>query len=179
MAMDVLLRRHYDQIHNICRRITGSPSDADDAAQEVLIKIVRSLDHFDGRSRFSTWVYRVATNTALDELRRRGRRPALQIVESPEAVDPNDATGSIDGQIVLQEALAQLAEDQRAAVVLRDVTGLDYQEVADVLAIPVGTAKSRVARGRQRLNEIYRSTRALESPGNQSTPDERPRDLQD
>lgn len=177
--MDVLLRRHYDRIHAICRRITGSASDADDAAQEVLIKIVRSLDHFDGRSRFSTWVYRVATNTSLDELRRRGRRPVLQIVEDTEAVDPHDATGSVDGRIALEEALAQLADEQRAAVVLRDVTGLDYQEVAEVLAIPVGTAKSRVARGRQRLNEIYRSTQDLDRPGNQSAPDERPRDLQD
>ncbi len=178
-AMDTLLRRHYDRVHAICRRITGSSSDADDATQEVLIKLVRSLDHFDGRSRFTTWVYRVATNTALDELRRRGRRPALQIVESAEAVDHTDEAGSIDGRIVLEAALAQLPDDQRAAVVLRDVTGLDYQEIADVLAIPVGTAKSRVARGRLRLNEVYRSGQDLDPPGNQSGPNERPKDLQD
>ena len=74
-ALDQLLRRHYDTIHAVCRRITGNPADADDAAQEALIAIVRAIGRFDDRARFSTWAYRVAVNASLDELRRRRRRP--------------------------------------------------------------------------------------------------------
>ena len=67
-ALDTLLRRHYDRVHAVCRRVAGSNRDADDAAQEAMIGIVRGLAKFDGRSTFSTWVYRIATNAALDEL---------------------------------------------------------------------------------------------------------------
>ena len=79
-ALDRLLRRHYDRIHAVCRRIAGSTRDADDAAQEALIRIVRAIDRFDGRASFSTWSYRIATNAALDELRKRSRRPQLHVV---------------------------------------------------------------------------------------------------
>ena len=74
-ALDQLLRRHYDRVHAVCRRITGHEADAADAAQGAMIAIVRNLDRFDGRSSFGTWVYRIATNASLDELRRRKRRP--------------------------------------------------------------------------------------------------------
>src|ERR1043165_6596189 len=80
-ALDALLRRHYDRVHAVCRRIAGSSRDADDAAQEAMISIVRGLPRFDGRAQFSTWAYRIATNAALDELRRRCRRPALAVVD--------------------------------------------------------------------------------------------------
>ena len=73
-ALDQLLRRHYDRVHAVCRRITGHDADAADAAQEAMIAIVRNLDRFDGRSSFGTWAYRIATNASLDELRRRKRR---------------------------------------------------------------------------------------------------------
>ena len=76
-ALDTLLRRHYDRIHAVCRRIAGSTRDADDAAQEAMISIARAIDRFDGRASFATWSYRIATNAALDELRRRARRPQL------------------------------------------------------------------------------------------------------
>ncbi|MEP6297724.1 MAG: sigma-70 family RNA polymerase sigma factor, partial [Ilumatobacter sp.] len=79
-ALDQLLRRHYDRIHAVTRRIAGPTRDADDATQEALIKIVRNLPSFDGRSSFGTWAYRIATNAALDELRKRKRRPALAVV---------------------------------------------------------------------------------------------------
>ena len=73
-ALDQLLRRHYDRVHAVCRRITGHDADAADAAQDAMIAIVRNLDRFDGRSSFGTWAYRIATNASLDELRRRKRR---------------------------------------------------------------------------------------------------------
>lgn len=156
-ALDTLLRRHYDRVHAVCRRIAGSSRDADDATQEAMISIVRGIGRFDGRSAFSTWIYRIATNAALDELRRRKRRPALHAVGDdappPEVVDPL-AERRLDGvveRISIDDALAGLPEDFRAAVVLRDVADLDYAEIAEVLDVPVGTVKSRIARGRGQL----------------------------
>ncbi len=156
-ALDALLRRHYDRVHAVCRRIAGSNRDADDATQEAMIGIVRGLAKFDGRSAFTTWAYRIATNAALDELRRRGRRPALHPDEGPsaEVVDPT-AERQVDAVVdraSLDTALAELADDFKAAVVLRDVADLDYAEIAEVLGVPVGTVKSRIARGRSQLAE--------------------------
>src|SRR5256885_2834090 len=74
-ALEVLLGRHLDGVHGICRRVTGRPEDALDATQEALIAVTRGLHRYDGRALFTTWLYRVATNAALDELRRRKRRP--------------------------------------------------------------------------------------------------------
>ena len=87
-ALEVLLRRHYDRIHAVCRRITGNPADAADAAQNALIAVTRGLARFDSRSRFSSWTYRIAVNCSLDELRRRARSPAVTLD------DPDWTTGS-------------------------------------------------------------------------------------
>ncbi len=159
-ALDQLLRRHYDRVHSVCRRITGSASDADDACQEALIKIVRNLPRFDGRSSFGTWAYRIATNASLDELRKRQRRPSLQIVDdrSGELID-HAATGRtdrVDDQLAIDTALDGLSEDFRVVVVLRDVIDLDYQEISEILDIPLGTVKSRIARARAQLAESLR-----------------------
>lgn len=160
-ALDALLRRHYDLIHAVCRRIVGATRDADDAAQEAMIGIVRGLPRFDGRAAVSTWMFRIATNAALDELRRRKRRPALHAVghddaPAPEVPDPlgqRRVDGVVD-RLAVDAALEELSEDFRTAVVLRDVADLDYAEIAEVLGVPVGTVKSRIARGRAQLVEI-------------------------
>lgn len=160
-ALDALLRRHYDLVHAICRRIAGGSRDADDATQEAMISIVRGLPRFDGRAAVSTWIYRIATNAALDELRRRKRRPALHAVgdddrAAPDVADPlgqRRLDGVID-RMAIDEALEQLAEEFRVAVVLRDVADLDYAEIAEALDVPVGTVKSRIARGRSQLVAI-------------------------
>jgi RNA polymerase sigma-70 factor, ECF subfamily len=185
-ALDQLLRRHYDRIHAVCRRIAGSTRDADDACQEALIKITRSLPRFDGRSSFSTWAYRIATNASLDELRKRQRRPALHAVDDDDRpVEYADAAAGsridhISDRLVLDAALAELPEDLRTAVVLRDVADLDYQEIADALDIPVGTVKSRISRGRSALAKRLRLDQMPTiSPdmGNHETAIERPTDL--
>jgi RNA polymerase sigma-70 factor (ECF subfamily) len=154
-ALDTLLRRHYDRVHAVCRRIAGPSGDADDAAQEAMIGIVRGLPKFDGRSAFATWVYRIATNAALDELRRRRRRPPVHLVEDEghELVDAaaERQVDAISDRAALDAALSGLADDFKAAVVLRDVVDLDYAEIAAILEIPVGTVKSRIARGRGQL----------------------------
>jgi RNA polymerase sigma-70 factor (ECF subfamily) len=156
-ALDALLRRHYDRVHAVCRRIAGSTRDADDAAQEAMISIVRGLPRFDGRAQFSTWVYRIATNAALDELRRRKRRPALALVtdegvqaETPDPMADREVEAAVE-RLAIDAALDTLPEDFRTAVVLRDVADLDYAEIAETLDIPVGTVKSRIARGRAQL----------------------------
>ncbi|MBI4884993.1 MAG: sigma-70 family RNA polymerase sigma factor, partial [Actinobacteria bacterium] len=154
-ALDRLLRRHFDRMHAVCRRITGNEADAADAAQEAMIAVVRGIARFDGRSTFATWAYRIATNASLDELRRRRRRPQLAGRErddhdhgprpAPEPID-HDADLRIQhlaDRFDLDAALAALPEDFRLPVVLRDVADLDYAEIAEALDIPIGTVKSR------------------------------------
>jgi RNA polymerase sigma-70 factor, ECF subfamily len=156
-ALEQLLQRHYDRIHAVCRRITGHDADAADAAQEAMIAIVRSIARFDGRASFGTWAYRIATNASLDELRRRRRRPTpaphAEDTSGHEPVDPTTAgrLEAVGERDALGSALAGLPEDFRVPVVLRDVGDLDYAEIAEVLNVPIGTVKSRIARGRGML----------------------------
>jgi len=159
----MLLGRHYERLHGLCRRMLGNDQDALDATQEALIAIVRGLPRFDGRCAFSTWAYRVATNSSLDELRRRRRRPSPGLPESQHAttshgersgeaprlaIDWVDLADDVSGRFDVDAALQCLPPEQRAAVVLRDLLDLDYSEIADVLDVPIGTVRSRIARGR-------------------------------
>lgn len=126
---------------------------------------MRGLHRFDGRSAFSTWAHRVTTNACLDELRRRGRRPKVAEVldDVAPASDPADvAAASVD----VDAALATLTPEFRAAVVLRDLCALDYAEIAEVLEVPVGTVRSRIARGRAAV--------AAHLGGNPVPPSDRP-----
>lgn len=160
----------------MCRRLAGNEADALDATQEALIAIARGLRRFDGRAAFSTWAYRVATNASLDELRRRRRRPVPGL---PDDVD-DESSGSrgipqaravgIEGladRMAIDDALAQLPIEFRAPVVLRDLCDLDYAEIAEVLDLPPGTVRSRIARGRAQLARLV-------GPRNQSDPPDRP-----
>lgn len=156
-ALDALLRRHYDRIYALCRRVCGNDADGADACQEAMIAIVRGLNRFDGRSAFSTWAYRVATNAALDELRRRRRRPDPGL---PDTELEHDRSGSgsvgspaetVAAQVDVSAALAKLPAEYRVAVVLRDLCQLSYEEIGDVLGVPPGTVRSRIARGRAAL----------------------------
>lgn len=171
-ALNQLLRDHQGRIHLVCRRITGNDTDALDATQEALIAVVRGLPNFDGRARFSTWVYRIATNSCLDELRRRRRRPLVGLpeFEGVTVEQPDDHSPAVADQVAnrldVDAALAHLPEDFRVAVVLRDLCQLDYAEIADVLAIPAGTVRSRIARGRAQLADHL--------SGNQTGSPERP-----
>ena len=168
-ATDALLRRHVDMVHAVCVRITGNSADGADATQEALIAIVRGLSRFDGRASVRTWMYRVATNACLDELRRRGRRPRPGIPDH--AIDqPSDRPPleeAVTNRLTIDDALADLPEDFRVAVVLRDVQGMDYAQIAEVLQVPVGTVRSRIARGRQALAQAL--------GGNRGASHERPR----
>ncbi len=169
-ALEALLRRHHDRLYAVCRRITGDDADAADACQEALIAIVRGLPRFDHRASFATWAYRVATNAALDELRRRRRRPepGLPPEWGASGAAVADSSESVATRMDVDAALVALPADFRAAVVLRDFCGLSYDEIADVLEIPAGTVRSRIARGRAALAD------ALGRVGNLAPPRHRP-----
>lgn len=161
-ALDSLLRASYDRVYPVCRRIVGNEPDAADAAQEALISVMRNLHRFDRRSRYTTWLYRIAVNASIDELRRRSRRRVVPFPSRSPVVAPFAPSGSMEAELVfegsgpedvvgmvdLEAALLELPLDYRSAVVLRDVCGLDYAEIAEVLSIPGGTVRSRIARGR-------------------------------
>ena len=166
-ALEALLRRHHDRIRAVAFRMTGNQADAADATQEAMLAIVRGLPRFDGRSSFTTWLYRVTTNACLDELRRRRRRPVpVDDSTTPErAADEIDPL--IDTRLVTDAAIARLPEEYRVPVILRDLADLDYAEIAEVLGVPLGTVKSRIARGRGQLAAML---------GNPAAPSERPTD---
>ena len=166
-ALDTLLHRHYDRLHAVCRRITGNDADAADACQEALIAIARGLPRFDAHAAFGTWAYRVTTNACLDELRRRTRRPAPGLPDHGGPVVAS-AEGAVAARLDVDAALAQLPEDFRVAVVLRDLAGLDYAGIAEILDVPVGTVRSRIARGRAALVPL------LADAGNPPAPADRP-----
>jgi len=163
-------------IHSICRRIAGNDADALDATQESLIAIVKGLHRFDGRARFSTWAYRVATNACLDELRRRGRRATPGLTETHagdsfvSASQPRDPADTVSAKVDIDAALAELPEDFRVAVILRDLVGLDYAEIAEVLDIAPGTVRSRIARGRGRIADIITGNQTPHSKRQNSQP---------
>jgi RNA polymerase sigma-70 factor (ECF subfamily) len=156
----------------LCRRVLGDPEDALDAPPEARIAVARGIGYFDGRSAFTTWLYRVATNAALDEGRRKARRPRPvdvvvdvvgdAAVGAPTTVSHEDAVGA---RLDVDAALRELPEEFRVAVVLRDLCDLDYSEIAEVLDVPSGTVRSRIARGRAALARIL---------GNPPPPTERP-----
>jgi RNA polymerase sigma-70 factor (ECF subfamily) len=141
----------------------ANDADTDDATQEALLAICRGIGRFDGRSSFGTWIYRVTTNACLDELRRKSRRPiAMDADTMPAKTVPDGFAGDIADRLEIDAALAQLSPEFRAAVVLRDLCQLDYDEIAEVLAIPPGTVRSRIARG----PGAARSLRRRGEPGN-------------
>lgn len=167
-SLEILLDRHHDRVRAVCAKVVGRGADADDAAQMALISIVKNLDKFDGRAQFSTWSYRIATNAAIDELRRRNRRSADSIDDDEHhlqiASDGNTGE-AVTASIVVNDALAELSEEFRLPVVLRDLCGMDYDQIAEVLEIAPGTVRSRIARGRGKLADIIGD---VTSGGNQA-----------
>lgn len=153
--METLLARHHDLVRTVCARIVGSGADLEDTTQEALLAVFRGLRSFDGRSSFTTWLWRVATNAALDELRRRRRWPVPHCEEpdpSPRRFD-SVAEGTA-ARVDVTRALELLPLEFRVCVLLRDLVGLSYDEIAETLDIPPGTVRSRIARGRAQLVDL-------------------------
>lgn len=152
-AFEALMRSHQDRVFAVCLRMLRDREAALDATQETFVTLFRKADRFEGRSAFSTWLYRVAVNTCYDQLRRDKRHRADPIPEHYEAADhaAADPFEAVELQPDLEDALATLPADFRAAVVLADVEGLDLATVAQALGVPVGTVKSRLFRARRLL----------------------------
>lgn len=155
-AVDTVLREILPLVRNVCRKTLNHASDADDATQNALINVARNIRRFDERSSFTTWVYRIATNAALDEGRRRQRRRSRTVSVEHDTIDPAGSTphDRIVDADALTPLLRQVPEEFRVALVLRDVMDLDYEQIAEILGVPGGTVRSRIARGRARLAEL-------------------------
>jgi len=124
-----------------------------DAAQEALCSVIRAIGGWDERAAFTTWLHRIAVNAALDEMRRRARRPLpSDRLAEPATVDPGPE--AVADRLDLDAGLARLPEEFRVAVVLRDLCDLDYAQIAEVLEVPPGTVRSRIARGRAALAKL-------------------------
>jgi RNA polymerase sigma-70 factor (ECF subfamily) len=167
-AFDELVRRYQGPIVNLARAMTGG-GDADDLAQDAFVRAWKGIGRFRADSTFRTWLYGVAINVIRTH---RGRQSRLRrLFTSPgRDSDPDDnplERASVDDgieeplamRLAIDRALKQLPDDLREAVVLRDVQGLDYREIAAALGVPLGTVESRIFRGRQRLRPLLESVR--------------------
>ena len=151
-------RRHGRKIYNFAYRLTGDPDDAADLSQEVLLRVRRGLETYQPGS-FDGWLWRITRNAFLDMVRYRQRRPTAPLPEDDRAVksaspSPDEVLASVRLGEDVQAALLKLPYEFREAVVLCDVVGLTYDEIAEATEIPVGTVRSRIHRGRKLLKGL-------------------------
>lgn len=162
-AFEALVRRYQARMVGLARTLTGSSEEAEDLAQEVFVRVFRSLSSFRADSSFRTWLYRVAINVARSHNARRRRVGAVwqDSGEDGETVfDPADPVDFESGWItrdLVGRALDRLPDDMRVAVTLRDVHGLGYRDIAETIGVPIGTVESRIFRARQRLRAVLSS----------------------
>ena len=152
-ALEILLKNHYEKIWGICKRLMINDQDALDATQESLIAIATRINKFERRSKFSTWLYRVTTNICFDELRKKSRIPIPDSEsEKLEISTEPSFENHISDKLLIDEVLNLLPNEYKTALVLRDLCDLNYDEISEVLNIPIGTVRSRISRGRSAIN---------------------------
>ena len=168
-AFNRLMEIHEKRMYAVALRMCANREDAQDCLQEAMLRVFRAIGSFKGQSAFSTWVYRITMNTCLDELRKKKNRQNTSLDNLlDQGWAPSDGENVPEKQAMLSEtrrqissAIQELPEDMRAAVVLRDVHGLAYDEIAGALDTNVGTIKSRISRGREKLREKLSKNREL------------------
>ncbi len=166
-AFEMLMEKHMGIIYNIALRMTANQDDAEDMTQEIMIKIFRSLSSFKGNSKFSTWIYRVAVNTCLDELKKKKNKKHLsldaeisgddgenQIEIKDDSPSPEKLAEQNELRDMVAAAVKLLSDEHRAVIVLRDIRGMSYSEIAEILGCSDGTVKSRISRARAQLKMI-------------------------
>jgi len=176
-AFNLLVLRHQDAAYSLALRFLGSRQAAEDATQEAFLRAYRGIARFRGE-RFRSWLLSIVANAARDELRRQRRRPQQSLDaarDDPDRPDidppdpgPSPETSALRGELrgQLEQALLELPDDWRSVVILADVHGLSYEEVAQAVGVPVGTVKSRLSRARGRLRDLLRAAREPSSvPG--------------
>ena len=167
-AFDLLVLKYQHKIISVVHRYVRDSADVQDVVQEAFIKAYRALENFRGESAFYTWMYRIAINTAKNHLIARGRRPPATDVDVDDAEHfaGNDNLQDMDTpesslfceqlQEAVKGAIDQLPEDLRTAVTLREMEGLSYEEIADVMECPVGTVRSRIFRAREAIDKVIK-----------------------
>ena len=162
-AFETLVVEYEKNVYAITQRMTGNAEDAADMTQETFIKAYNSLSSFRGDSKFSVWLYRIATNVCLDFLRSRSRKPTVSLSmedDDGEEMQMDVADESQSPEVLLERGLTRdavrrglnaLPPDYRQILLLREIQGLSYEEISDVLSLEVGTVKSRIFRARKRL----------------------------
>lgn len=166
-AFEQLVSHNEKIVYNVIYRIINNSEDTYDLAQDTFIKAYTRIHQFNEESKFSTWLYRIATNTALDELRRRKGKEtfsinqAMQGEESEIIPQHRDENENVEEKIIEQEkgemieiALKELSEEHRVILILRDMQSLSYDEISKVLDITLGTVKSRISRARREMKNI-------------------------
>jgi len=173
-AFELLVEGYQKKAFNIAYRMLGNYDDANDLVQETFIRIFKSIKNFKEQSSFSTWVYRITTNVCLDELRKRKNKNFVSIDEDIK-LDDSDVKRQIESDAptpeetlerkeikkIVGDAIGELSEEHRLVVVLRDIQGFSYEEIARITKCPEGTVKSRINRARQALKEVLKTKREL------------------
>jgi RNA polymerase sigma-70 factor (ECF subfamily) len=156
-----LIRTYQDRIYNLCRYMLENPQDAEDAAQETFIKAYQNLKNYTPNASFYTWLYRIAVNTCLDHIRKfsfhslffSGDKEAHIDSFPSQAPSPESAYATAQSMVALQSALNKLSTKLRVVIVLNELEGLAYEEIAEILDVSVGTVKSRISRAREELRK--------------------------
>ena len=167
-AYEALILFYQQPVYNLICRLMNDPADAPDVVQEVFLKVFRNIGNFRGGSTLKTWIYRIAVNEAHNHRRwfSRHQRPEIGFVAKDDSPGPReemvadpgrspfDLASNEETRVLVENALAELNPKFRAAVVLRDIEDLSYEEIAAVLEVSLGTVKSRILRGREALRKI-------------------------
>ena len=172
-AWDLIVRQYWRKVFNVAYKFVGKHDEAEDLTQDIFLKIFKSLDTFDRRANFQTWLISVSRNLCIDHYRsvRKERETIDRGVDAADLAPASPDAGPIaaleqrDRVVLLRRAMAALPETLRTAVLLRDIQELSYQEIADKLRLPEGTVKSRINRGRTELARQIRRLRGDESRG--------------
>ena len=158
LSWEDVAKTHGRKIYNFAYRLTGNPDDAADLVQEVLLRVRKGLDSYQPGS-FDGWLWRITRNAFLDGIRRKQRRPESALPEGDHhtlgsSPSPDEVLASVRLSDDVQSSLLKLSYEFREAVVLCDVVGLTYDEIAEATDVPVGTVRSRIHRGRKQLREL-------------------------
>ena len=159
-ALEEVYSVHGDRVFAVCFGILGNRDDAEDAAQEVFLRAFKQAAKFSGRSLYSTWLMRLAANHTLNVAKARRRRSSEPLDDDLvcTAPPPEHAAVGRERRDALADLLQELPLEQRQVLVLREMEGLSYRELADVLGVPVGTVTSRLIRGRERLRALAKES---------------------
>ncbi len=161
-ALELSYRRHGARVYRLCLRILSREADAEDATQEIFLKLLERIESFSARARFSTWLHRITVNHCLHRLEREERRRTTALAEDERdhptdgADSPADQLARSEAHETLQRLLGRLTPEHRAILVLREIEELSYQDIAETLEIPAGTVMSRLARAREQLVRLAR-----------------------